>query len=105
MANKKQDADEKRAADLVGDDDMPAGHNSQTVAAQQLRSFIERLERLDEEKKVITDDRKEVLAEAKGNGFDTKAINTIIKLRKKDAAERQEEEDILNLYKSALGME
>lgn len=105
MANKKPDADAKRAADLVGDDDMPSGHNSQTVAAQQLRSFIERLERLDEEKKVITDDRKEVMAEAKGNGFDTKAITKIIRMRKQDAAERQEEEAIVDLYKSALGME
>ena len=73
-------------------------------AQGQLKSVIERIERLDEEKKTISDDRKEVLAEAKGNGFDTKAINTIIKLRKKDAAERQEEEAILDLYKSALGM-
>ena len=77
---------------------------SQTVAAGQLRAFIERIERLEEEKKTIADDIKEVFAEAKGTGFDTKAIRTIIPLRKKDQAERQEEESILDLYMAALGM-
>jgi uncharacterized protein (UPF0335 family) len=77
---------------------------SQTVAAGQLRAFIERIERLEEEKKTISDDIKEVFAEAKGTGFDTKAMRTIIRLRKKDQAERQEEETILDLYKAALGM-
>ena len=69
------------------------------------RAFIERIERLEEEKKTIADDIKEVYAEAKGNGFDTKALRTIIRLRKKDQAERQEEEAILDLYKAALGMQ
>ncbi|MBE0694864.1 MAG: DUF2312 domain-containing protein [Aquamicrobium sp.] len=78
--------------------------SAQTVAAGQLRSFIERIERLEEEKKTIADDIKEVFAEAKGTGFDTKAIRTLIRLRKKDQAERQEEEAILDLYKAALGM-
>jgi uncharacterized protein (UPF0335 family) len=77
---------------------------SQTVAAGQLRAIIERIERLEEEKKTIADDIKDVYAEAKGTGFDTKAIRTLIRLRKKDQAERQEEETILDLYKSALGM-
>ena len=77
---------------------------SQTVAAGQLRAFIERIERLEEEKKTIADDIKEVYAEAKGTGFDTKAVRAIIRLRKKDQAERQEEEAILDLYKAALGM-
>jgi uncharacterized protein (UPF0335 family) len=77
---------------------------SQTVAAGQLRAFIERIERLEEEKKTIADDIKEVYAEAKGTGFDTKAVRTIIRLRKKDQAERQEEEAIIDLYKAALGM-
>lgn len=76
---------------------------SQTVAAGQLRSFIERIERLAEEKQTISDDIKEVYAEAKGNGFDTKAIRVLVRLRKKDPAERQEEESILDLYKAALG--
>lgn len=101
MAKRSSDDDEK-VADLLGEG---SGNNSTTVAAAQLRSFIERIERLEEEKKVIADDIKEVKAEAKGNGFDVKAINTIIRLRKQDAAERQEAEAILDLYKSALGME
>jgi uncharacterized protein (UPF0335 family) len=77
---------------------------SQTVAAGQLRAFIERVERLEEEKSQIQEDIKEIFAEMKGTGFDTKAVRTIIRLRKKDAAERQEEEAILDLYKTALGM-
>ena len=77
---------------------------SQTVAAGQLRAFIEGIERLEEEKKTISDDIKEVYAEAKGTGFDTKAVRAIIRLRKKDQTERQEEEAILDLYKAALGM-
>jgi uncharacterized protein (UPF0335 family) len=85
----------------MADEDTPT---SQTVAASQLRALIERIERLEEEKKTIADDIKEVYAEAKGNGFDTKAIRVIIRLRKKDQAERQEEESILDLYKAALGM-
>ena len=77
---------------------------SQTVAAGQLRAFIERIERLEEEKKTIADDIKEVFAEMKGTGFDTKAVRTIIRIRKQDQAERQEAESILELYMSALGM-
>ena len=77
---------------------------SQTVAAGQLRAFIERLERLEEEKKTISEDIKEVYAEAKGTGFDTKAVRVIVRMRKKDQTERQEEEAILDLYKAALGM-
>ncbi len=75
-----------------------------TVAAGQLRAFVERIERLEEDKKTISEDIKEVYAELKGTGFDTKAVRTIIRLRKKDQAERQEEETILDLYMNALGM-
>ena len=75
------------------------------VARDQLRSFVERIERLEEEKKTIADDIKEVYAEAKGNGFDTKALRTIIRLRKQDANERAEAEAVLELYMAALGME
>lgn len=78
--------------------------SSQTVAAGQLRAFVERIERLEEDKKAIADDIKEVFAEMKGTGFDTKAVRTIVRLRKKDQAERQEEETILELYMNALGM-
>jgi uncharacterized protein (UPF0335 family) len=77
---------------------------SETVSAGQLRAFIERIERLEEEKQTIADDIKEIYAEMKGSGFDTKAVRTIIRLRKKDQAERQEEEAMLDLYKAALGM-
>lgn len=75
-----------------------------TVAADHLRAFIERIERLEEEKKTLADDIKDIYAEAKGTGFDTKAIRAIVKLRKKDQAEREEEEAILDTYMAALGM-
>ena len=76
----------------------------QTVAAGQLRAFIERIECLEEDKQAIADDIKEVFAEMKGTGFDVKAVRQIIRIRKKDQAERQEEEAILDLYMNALGM-
>lgn len=76
-----------------------------TVAAAELRQLIERIERLEEEKAALAADVKEVMAEAKGRGFDTKALRSIIRLRKKDPNERQEEEAIVDLYKAALGME
>lgn len=88
----------------------PAGHNNppeddgMVIAAAQLRSFIERVERLNEEMQTIREDVKEVFAEAKGTGFDVKTLRAIIKLRKMDAAERQEMEAMLDLYKAALGM-
>ena len=74
------------------------------VAADQLRAFIERVERLEEEKKVIADDIKDVYAEAKGNGFDVKVMRKIVSMRKRKPHEREEEEAILDLYLHALGM-
>ena len=74
------------------------------VAQDQLRSFVERIERLEEEKKTISDDIKDVYAEAKGNGFDVKTLRQIVRLRKMDNADRQEQEAILDTYKAALGM-
>lgn len=74
------------------------------VAAEELKQFIERIERLEEEKKAIADDVRDVYAEAKGRGFDVKAIRAIVRLRAKEPHEREEEEAILELYKSALGM-
>ncbi|WP_181703052.1 DUF2312 domain-containing protein [Chthonobacter albigriseus] len=74
------------------------------VAAEELKQFIERIERLEEEKKAISDDVRDVYAEAKGRGFDVKAIRAIVRLRSKEPHEREEEEAILELYKSALGM-
>jgi uncharacterized protein (UPF0335 family) len=74
------------------------------VAAGQLRAFIERIERLEEEKKALADDIKEVYAEAKGTGFEVSAIRQLVRLRKQDPSDRQEAEAILELYKAALGM-
>jgi uncharacterized protein (UPF0335 family) len=73
-------------------------------SADQLRSIIERIEKLEEDKASIGADIRDVFAEAKGNGFDTKAIRSIIKLRKLDASERDEQETILDTYLRALGM-
>ncbi len=73
-------------------------------AKDQLRAFVERIERLEEEKKAISDDIRDVYAEAKGNGYDVKALRTIIRLRKQDKDERQEQEAILETYMHALGM-
>ena len=77
---------------------------TESVAADQLKAFIERIERLEEEKAALAADIREVYGEAKGNGFDTKVLRKIVGLRKKDFAERQEEEAILELYMQALGM-
>lgn len=74
------------------------------VAAAQLRSFVERIERLEEERKGLGDDIRDVYAEAKGQGYDTKVMRQVIRIRKKDASERQEEEALLDLYLHALGM-
>ena len=79
--------------------------NPETVAAAELRQFIERIERLEEEKQTIADDIADVISEAKGRGYDAKAIRTILRLRKKDINERIEEETILQTYLAALGME
>lgn len=77
----------------------PAG-----FAAEQLKSFVERIERLEEEKQTIQDDIKDVYAEAKGNGFDVKILRQVIRLRKQDKSEREEQEAVLELYLQALGM-
>jgi uncharacterized protein (UPF0335 family) len=74
-----------------------------TFAQGQLRTIVERIERLEEEKKTIAADIKEVYAEAKGNGFDTKVLRKVISLRKKDAQELQEEEAMIDVYLAALG--
>lgn len=74
------------------------------VARDQLRTIIERIERLEEEKKAIADDIKDVYAEAKANGFDAKTLRKVVSLRKIESAEREEQEAMLDLYLSALGM-
>ncbi|KQO69503.1 hypothetical protein ASF22_02525 [Methylobacterium sp. Leaf87] len=78
------------------------GHNS--VSADQLKSFIERVESVDSEIADRQSDRREILAEAKGSGFDTAAIRKLIQIRKQDRAERQEQQAILEMYAQALGM-
>jgi uncharacterized protein (UPF0335 family) len=87
-------ADAKDAA-KIGTDEVNAGH---------LRAFIERIERLEEERKALGDDIKDVYGEAKANGFDTKIMRKIVAIRKQDRDQRMEEETILDLYLAALGM-
>ena len=81
-------------------DDQPA----RRFAKEQHKAFVERVERLEEEKKAIADDIRDVFAEAKGNGYDVKALRTIVRMRKQDANERAEQETILETYMQALGM-
>jgi uncharacterized protein (UPF0335 family) len=73
-------------------------------AKDHLKAFVERIERLEEEKKTIADDIRDVYAEAKGTGFDVKALRSVVRLRKQDADERKEQEAILETYMHALGM-
>lgn len=74
------------------------------VAGERLRSFIERIERLEEEKAALAEDIREVYSEAKGNGFDVKIMRQVVRLRKMDTSDRQEQEAILDTYLAALGM-
>jgi uncharacterized protein (UPF0335 family) len=74
------------------------------VAGERLRSFIQRIERLEEEKKTISDDIRDVFAEAKSNGFDPKIMRQVLKIRKMETAERQEQDALLETYLAALGM-
>ena len=87
-------------ATAVKEDEAPATR----FAKDQLKAIIERIERLEEEKKAISDDIRDVYAEAKGNGYDVKALRTIIRMRKEDPNERAEQETILETYLQALGM-
>ena len=73
-------------------------------AKDQLKAIIERIERLEEEKKATSDDIRDVYAEAQGNGFDTKALRTIVRMRKMDSDERREQQEVLDTYLHALGM-
>jgi len=88
------------AAALKQDDEQPAAR----FAKDHLKAFVERVERLEEEKKTISDDIRDVFAEAKSSGFDVKALRAVIRLRKQDADERKEQEAILETYLHALGM-
>jgi uncharacterized protein (UPF0335 family) len=80
------------------------GHNSGGIAGDQLRSYIERIERLNEEKAALGADIRDVFAEAKGSGFDVKTMQQAIRLRKLDKDDRDEQEAVLDLYMRALGM-
>ena len=91
-------------SDFGMDSAADPGFSTTAVAAGQLKSIVERIERLEEEKKEIADQIKEVYAEAKANGYDTKTLRKVVSLRKKDVGERQEEEAMLDLYLHALGM-
>lgn len=83
---------------------MTDTNSTYSVAAEELRAFIERYERLETEKKDIADAQKEVMAEAKGRGYDTKVLRKVISLRKRDKDDIAEEEAVLEMYKAALGM-
>ena len=83
-------------------DTPQAGHN--VIAKDQLKSIIERVERLEEEKKATADDIRDVYMEAKGTGYDVKALRAIVKMRKQDSDERREQEAVLETYMHALGM-
>lgn len=92
--------------------DAGMGHNSGDdasdvggIAGKRLQSFLDRVERLEEEKSALTEDIKEVKAEAKSAGFEIKIINKMLKIRKMDTEKRREEDELLNLYMSAVGME
>ena len=83
---------------------VKAEQPSTRFAKDHLKAFVERVERLEEEKKAISDDIRDVYAEAKANGFDTKALRTIVRMRKLDTDERREQQEVLDTYLHALGM-
>lgn len=89
---------------LAEDKPSPRPADAGATARQQLRSFVERIERLEEDKKLIADDIKDVYGEAKANGYDTKVLRRVIAIRKQDQNDRLEQEAILETYLHALGM-
>lgn len=91
-------------SDMSADTHSNATPDSYRVTADELRQFIERYERLEQEKKDITEQQKEVMAEAKGRGYDTKVMRKVMALRKREPDDIAEEEAILDMYKEALGM-
>jgi uncharacterized protein (UPF0335 family) len=80
------------------------GHNSGQVDASHLRAFVERIQRMNEEIKALNDDKKDIYAEAKGNGFDVKTLKAVVAICAQDRGKRQEEQSLLDVYLSALGM-
>lgn len=81
-----------------------AGKRSDTVAGERLKSFVERIEKLEEERTSLAADIREVYSEAKGSGFDIKIMRQVIRLRKMEPAERAEMDELLDIYKQAIGM-
>ena len=86
------------------EDDRPTAAAKTKFAKDQLKALVERIERLEEEKKATSDDIRDVYAEAKGNGFDAKALRSIVRMRKLDSDERREQQEVLETYMHALGM-
>jgi uncharacterized protein (UPF0335 family) len=93
----------KSSVARVADDDQT--QDAENVSGKRLKSFLERIERLEEEKSGLADDIKDIFAEAKATGFDTKTMRKLIRLRKMEVEKRREEEELLELYKSAIGLE
>ena len=87
--------------DVTDDQEQPSSYR---VTAGELRAFVERFERLDAEKKDLADQQKEVMAEAKGRGYDTKVLRKIVAMRKRDADDLAEEEAVMEMYMAALGL-
>lgn len=92
-------------ADFRNSKSSETANDTGGVSGQRLKAFIERIERLEEEKAALAEDVKDIYAESKAVGFDTKTIRKVIRLRKMDKEKRQEEEELLELYKSAIGLE
>ncbi|MBN8520848.1 MAG: DUF2312 domain-containing protein [Alphaproteobacteria bacterium] len=85
--------------------DQDTTQDAENISGKRLKSFLDRIERLEEEKSGLSDDIKDIYAEAKSTGFDTKTMRKIMRLRKMDVEKRREEEELLELYKSAIGLE
>ncbi len=83
----------------------PSSDHPSSVHKERLLSFVERIERMEEERAALNADLREIYAEAKANGYDVKALRQVVRLRKKDPATRQEEESMLDLYKGVLGLD
>ena len=94
-----------QAALAAREEETDAATEKEGVAGKRLRSLLERIERLEGEKTSLAEDIKEIYSEAKGTGFDVKTMRKLIRLRKMDTEKRREEDELLELYKSALGME
>lgn len=88
----------------MSEENPGVGHNSGGVAADKLKAFVERIERLETEKADLATDIREIYSEAKGNGFDTKIMRKIVALRKMEEPDRKEQDELLNLYRDALGI-